>query len=265
VFDRSKKTAFGDTKARSMEHNCVVGVSLFAAAGLLMGGTFNAALGMSAVMVAGTFLLGLLFLIFYYLSRFENMFAPLFWPMIFTGCLMLTFLWVYNAGIRGPAMVWAPIAIGVAVVIGNGCQRYAAVALIVANLITLLVVQYQHPDLIIGYATPKAWFVDAAVTLIISAVVITLLARFLHNEYRLQRTHAKDSRARLSASSQALDTAAAEIENLSGLLPVCPVCRNVRTDKDYWRRINDYIDKHPDAAASHSVCPDCAGKQSPAA
>jgi hypothetical protein len=242
-----------------MTHNFVVGVSLFAAAGLLVGGLFNAALGMSAVMVAGTIFLGLLFLIFYYLSRFENVFAPLFWPMTFTGCLMLTFLWIYNAGIRGPAMVWAPIVIGVGVVIGRGFQRYAAAALVVFTVIILLTVQYRHPDLIIGYETRTAWFVDAAITLMIAAVVVSLLVRFLLHEYLLQRTQAEYSQARFAVSRDALGDATAEIRQLAGLLPVCPVCRNVRADKEYWHRINEYIDAHPVEAASHSVCPDCAG------
>lgn len=60
-----------------------------------------------------------------------------------------------------------------------------------------------------------------------------------------------------------LRNALAEIKNLSGLLPICSHCKQIRDDKGYWSKIESYISAHSDAQFSHSICPDCADKHYP--
>jgi len=55
----------------------------------------------------------------------------------------------------------------------------------------------------------------------------------------------------------------AQIKTLSGLLPICSVCKKVRDDNGYWDQIEGYISKHSDLDFSHSICPDCARKLYP--
>ncbi len=57
-----------------------------------------------------------------------------------------------------------------------------------------------------------------------------------------------------------LQEAAETIRTLSGLLPICAWCKNVRDDTGYWVRVEQFVEKHSRATFSHSVCPDCAGK-----
>lgn len=60
--------------------------------------------------------------------------------------------------------------------------------------------------------------------------------------------------------SRKLAQALAEIEALSGLLPVCPCCRKIREDPGYWARLEEHL-KHQDRAfACLSLCPACAEK-----
>lgn len=54
-----------------------------------------------------------------------------------------------------------------------------------------------------------------------------------------------------------LQTALAEVEQLSGLLPICARCNKIRDDKGYWNRLESYIEKHSRASFSHGICPDC--------
>ena len=49
----------------------------------------------------------------------------------------------------------------------------------------------------------------------------------------------------------------AEVKTLSGLLPICCNCKNVRDDKGYWSQIEAYISNHTGAEFSHGYCPDC--------
>lgn len=55
-----------------------------------------------------------------------------------------------------------------------------------------------------------------------------------------------------------LRDALAKVKTLSGLLPICAWCKNVRDDTGYWTRVEAYLEKHSDAKFSHGVCPDCA-------
>jgi AmiR/NasT family two-component response regulator len=57
-----------------------------------------------------------------------------------------------------------------------------------------------------------------------------------------------------------LQEALATIKTLSGLLPICAWCKNVRDDTGYWMRVEQYVEAHSQATFSHSVCPDCANR-----
>lgn len=57
-----------------------------------------------------------------------------------------------------------------------------------------------------------------------------------------------------------LEDALANVSQLSGLLPICASCKNIRDDKGYWTQIEAYIRDRSEAEFSHSICPDCAQK-----
>ena len=60
-----------------------------------------------------------------------------------------------------------------------------------------------------------------------------------------------------------LQEALAKVKTLTGLLPICAWCKNVRNDKGYWLSVEKYVQIHTEAKFSHGVCPDCARKHFP--
>lgn len=54
-----------------------------------------------------------------------------------------------------------------------------------------------------------------------------------------------------------------KVERLEGIIPICSFCKNIRDDKGYWSRVDEYITKHSRAKFSHSLCPDCVKKHYP--
>lgn len=60
-----------------------------------------------------------------------------------------------------------------------------------------------------------------------------------------------------------LTTALSEVKTLSGLLPICASCKNIRDDKGYWRQIEAFIKDHAEVDFSHGICPECAKKLYP--
>ena len=57
-----------------------------------------------------------------------------------------------------------------------------------------------------------------------------------------------------------LEKALADVKKLSGLVPICANCKNIRDDKGYWNNLESYIEQHSEAAFSHGICPDCERK-----
>jgi len=47
------------------------------------------------------------------------------------------------------------------------------------------------------------------------------------------------------------------IRFLEGFLPVCSVCRKIRSGED-WMTLEEYMNEHSEALLSHSLCPGCA-------
>jgi cell division protein FtsB len=60
-----------------------------------------------------------------------------------------------------------------------------------------------------------------------------------------------------------LEAALSKVRTLSGLLPICASCKNIRDDQGYWTQMEAYISQHSEAEFSHSMCPPCAQKLYP--
>jgi PAS domain S-box-containing protein len=55
-----------------------------------------------------------------------------------------------------------------------------------------------------------------------------------------------------------LQDALDRIDTLRGFIPICSSCKNIRDDKGFWHRVEEYIRDHSLAQLSHSLCPSCA-------
>jgi DNA-binding NtrC family response regulator len=76
-------------------------------------------------------------------------------------------------------------------------------------------------------------------------------------EVRVNLKRAEEEREKLIHE---LQEALAKVKTLSGMLPICASCKNIRDDKGYWNQIESYIRDHSEAEFSHSICPDCKKK-----
>lgn len=64
-------------------------------------------------------------------------------------------------------------------------------------------------------------------------------------------------RARERELARRVEAALAEVKVLSGMLPICAWCHEIRDDKGYWSGIETYIQEHSSATLSHGICPKC--------
>ena len=57
-----------------------------------------------------------------------------------------------------------------------------------------------------------------------------------------------------------LEAALAEVKTLSGLIPICAWCKQVRDDQGFWQQVEKYMADRSEASFTHSVCPTCLPK-----
>ena len=57
-----------------------------------------------------------------------------------------------------------------------------------------------------------------------------------------------------------LQEALAQVQTLSGLIPICAWCKKIRNDAGYWEQLEGYFQKNSQVLFTHCICPECAGK-----
>lgn len=70
-------------------------------------------------------------------------------------------------------------------------------------------------------------------------------------------TREKRTKKKLLSMLHKLQLAKEQIKTLSGFIPICAHCKNIRDDQGYWSRIETYISSRTEAQFSHGLCPDC--------
>lgn len=64
----------------------------------------------------------------------------------------------------------------------------------------------------------------------------------------------------LERKNKELQEALAKVKQLTGMLPICALCKKVRDDRGYWSGVETYVSEHSDAVFSHGLCPECEKK-----
>jgi len=57
-----------------------------------------------------------------------------------------------------------------------------------------------------------------------------------------------------------LQASLAEVQMLTGLLPICASCKKVRDDQGYWTQVEIYVHDRTNAEFTHGICPECVKK-----
>jgi hypothetical protein len=90
----------------------------------------------------------------------------------------------------------------------------------------------------------------------IAFAIFSALLGFLYG--KIKQAHTEKAKLIIE-----LQDALAQVKTLSGLLPICSWCKQIRDDRGYWNQIESYIKEHTEAEFSHGICPACAKKHYP--
>jgi CHASE3 domain sensor protein len=91
---------------------------------------------------------------------------------------------------------------------------------------------------------------------LLAAALLTLATVVVGREMARRR----EAEAKQQELIGQLQRALAEVKTLSGLIPICGWCHNVRSDTGFWQTVEQYVQAHTDAKMTHGICPVCAQK-----
>jgi adenylate cyclase len=189
LLDRIFSAVSGDSRQYALEHRLFNTISLLNGV-TNIGGAFiiphHQNYTFLLLLALGT---GVLFLIFYYFSRFQNHYRSLYWPFVL---LIVTFLFINalrNAGSMGGAHYYFIPALVIAIILSRGrLTTVLAIVLFAVATIALLLLERLHPEWIIAYASPNERLFDLLASFIFAQVLtgalVMILARNLNQERR---------------------------------------------------------------------------------
>ena len=68
------------------------------------------------------------------------------------------------------------------------------------------------------------------------------------------RKRAEEERDKLNGE---LKEALANIRTLTGIVPICAGCKQIRDEQGHWQEVEVYVRDHTHADFSHGLCPEC--------
>jgi adenylate cyclase len=188
-FDRLAAAVAGNARTCPLEHRLFNTISLLNGVSNLVGALFIVERRNYVFLLLLTVATGALFLAFYYLSRFRNLYRPLYWPfvLLIAGFLFLNAL--RNAGSMGGAHYYFIPALVIAVVLSRRRRdTVLAILLFAAATVALLLIEYRRPEWVIAYASADERLVDILASLlfvqVFTAVLVMILAGNLNQERR---------------------------------------------------------------------------------
>lgn len=95
------------------------------------------------------------------------------------------------------------------------------------------------------------------IALLLSGICPLVLAGFISHAYMKMGEEISQREEKLKQVNQELEAALQDVQELSGLLPICSFCKKIRDDKGYWNQVEEYIQNHTKAQFTHGLCPEC--------
>lgn len=188
---------FAENENFSLEHRILLSAIIVGILMSTIGGIINYITFPSLIVFIILLFISVLLIATYYFVRFKSIVKPFAIPVIIIAILGASTIWIFNGGINGsdimPAFVILILGI---LVVPNKMKKYILILFIVMN-ISLLLLQFYRPDLIIDFPTETDRWIDYIVTLIFSSYFIYLIIRFVHRNYTLERLKAEKSEIRL--------------------------------------------------------------------
>jgi PAS domain S-box-containing protein len=152
-------------------------------------------------------ILSALLFILYYFVRFRKIIEPFKIPIIIIAIISISIIWIFNGGINGSNVMpgFVILILGL-IVFPEKLKKYVILLFLAAN-ITIYLIQFYHPELIINFSSETERWIDSIFTLIYTSFFIYLIIKFLHKHYTIERLNSEKSEEKYRLSEAFLEEA----------------------------------------------------------
>lgn len=188
---------FGENESYSLEQRLFISALII---GILLGfiGTItNFILLDELVPIIIPSAVSLILVVFYYLVRFRGHFKLLTIPIILFSNIGLAFIWYFNGGMDGSNEFIFIIALMLGLLMVEQKHKIGLLIFFIILKTFLYSIQLYKPELITGFPTQKARWLDVYTTSIYISFLIYLIINFLHKNYMLERHKVEESKKEL--------------------------------------------------------------------
>lgn len=193
-MDIQENKLIGDEMLFSVRHRILNIILLFSMILSVFSGIFNSIMNFDIIIVLLSVVGGVGSGFLYYLSLRKKQYLYSALLLIFL-CILtfLPLLWIFNGGLFGSTTYFIFLFSTMSTALLSGKKRIGVILLIITITLVLCVVQYQHPDWIVGYSSRFEQFADISFSLIVDMIVnaafITLILNFYIKEQDRSRKY----------------------------------------------------------------------------
>lgn len=102
---------------------------------------------------------------------------------------------------------------------------------------------------------------DVELTQLLANTIWSIVHRKRVHEHLREQIAARTEE--LEQRNRELQQALADVQTLSGIVPICSYCKKIRDDQGYWNQLESYLSIRTEALFSHGICPACTRKEFP--
>jgi len=230
----------GDPDRTGLEDRFINMMGILAAALSLVATLLNIILNIGIIVTLLTFVAAIYFSLLFWLSRFRNKTMLSRWLISIGVFILLDVVWFFNSGSRGPILFLFLIVYSLSIFVWSGKYRNYFLIAFYINLVILFCVEFIFVKEINAYSNEKIRIVDIYTSLVIYALLTTVLLIMAEKIYIHEREKAEKSdklkSAFLANMSHEIRTPMNSILGFSQLLDT-DITREER--KEYIKIIND--------------------------
>lgn len=131
----------------------------------------------------------------------------------------------------------------------------------------ILLMSFQQSMRLFAIKSEVPGFIVSILVLLVAVFVGKLILNQKSDQLRLKELNETlehkvlDRTSELEFANAELSEALSQVKNLSGMIPICSYCKQIRNDKQSWQQLESYISEHSEAVFSHGICPECYAKE----
>src|SRR5688572_14294009 len=234
----------GAEKSFSLEHRIFNISSFFITSFAFLGGIANYFVGLNAAIVGLSFLGSAVSFIIFYFARFLNRFN-VYGSFSYIGATIaiLSVMHFYNGGLDGTIIYLIIMLLNIFLLIVPRAYQFWVFGLLYVNIVVLLILEFNFPQLVVPYHSANERLIDHAVTMLYSMFFTAMVIIYFRKSYKEEQVKVTRKNTQLKWLNEQIDDHRHDLESKTEALEAAVTLANDRHEniKILLRELNHRV------------------------